>query len=204
MDASNASHCTGLRPDKSIRGSGQSSASPRGFESEDSNLSKLTECFAAMQLTETRRESQAGYANPPSNQTKHFRGSEGVRLELASICPGVGNTLGGCASNWHLFARRWQHTQGLRLELASIRPGVGNTLRGCASNWHPSVPALATRSGAAPRIGIHPSRRWQHARGLRLELASIRPALATRSGASPRIGIYSPGVGNTLGGFASH
>jgi hypothetical protein len=35
-----------------------------------------------------------------------------------------------------------------------------------------------------------------------LELASIRPVLVTRSGASPRIGIYSPGVGNTLGGFA--
>jgi hypothetical protein len=35
-------------------------------------------------------------------------------------------------------------------------------------------------------------------------LASIRPALATRSGAAPRIGIYSPDVGNTLGGFASH
>jgi hypothetical protein len=35
-------------------------------------------------------------------------------------------------------------------------------------------------------------------------LASIHPALATRSGASPRIGIYSPGVGDTLGGFASH
>jgi hypothetical protein len=90
-----------------------------------------------------------------------------------------------------------------------------------ASNWHPSVPALATRLGAAPRIGIYSpgvgntlggfashwhlfARRWQHARWLRLELASIRPVLATRSGASPRIGIYLPGVGNTLGGCASN
>jgi hypothetical protein len=85
MDASNASYWTGLRPDKSIRGSGQSSANPRGFESGDSNLSKLTDVFAAMQLTETRRESQTGYANPPSNQTKHFRGSEWVLLELATF-----------------------------------------------------------------------------------------------------------------------
>jgi hypothetical protein len=51
MDASSAVHITGLRPDKSIRGSGQSSASPRGFESGDSNLSKLTNVFATMQLT---------------------------------------------------------------------------------------------------------------------------------------------------------
>jgi hypothetical protein len=42
---------TGLRPDKSTRGTGQSGASPRGFESGDSNLSKLTIVFATMQLT---------------------------------------------------------------------------------------------------------------------------------------------------------
>jgi hypothetical protein len=42
---------TGLRPDESIRGTGQSSASPCGFESGDSNLSKLTDVFAAKQLT---------------------------------------------------------------------------------------------------------------------------------------------------------
>jgi hypothetical protein len=51
MDASSALHTTGLRPDKSTRGSGQSSTSPRGFESGDSNLSKLTDVFATMQLT---------------------------------------------------------------------------------------------------------------------------------------------------------
>jgi hypothetical protein len=44
-------HITGLRPDKSTCGSGRSSASPRGFESGDSNLSKLTNVFATMQLT---------------------------------------------------------------------------------------------------------------------------------------------------------
>jgi hypothetical protein len=83
-------------------------------------------------------------------------------------------------------------------------------------------PALATRLGVAPRIGIHSPRCWQHARGLRLALAFIRPALATRSGAVPRIGISSPqrwqhalglrlefaflrpSVGNTLGGCASN
>jgi hypothetical protein len=50
MDASSALHITGLRPDKSTRGSGRSSASPRRFESGDSNLSKLTDVFATMQL----------------------------------------------------------------------------------------------------------------------------------------------------------
>jgi hypothetical protein len=72
MDASSASHSTGLRPGKSTRASGRSSASPRGFESGDLNLSKLTDVFTAMKLTETRRESHTGYANPPSNQTMHF------------------------------------------------------------------------------------------------------------------------------------
>jgi hypothetical protein len=42
---------TGLRPDESTRGMGRSSASPRGFESGDSNMSKLTIVFAIMQLT---------------------------------------------------------------------------------------------------------------------------------------------------------
>jgi hypothetical protein len=51
MDASSALHTTGLRPDKSARGSGRSGASPCGFESGDSNLSKLTNVFATMQLT---------------------------------------------------------------------------------------------------------------------------------------------------------
>jgi hypothetical protein len=51
MDASSALRTTGLRPDKSTRGSGRSSASPHGFESGDSNLSKLTDVFATMQLT---------------------------------------------------------------------------------------------------------------------------------------------------------
>jgi hypothetical protein len=47
--------------------------------------------------------------------------------------PGVSNTLGGCASHWHLFARRWQHARGLRLALAFLySPNVGNTLRGFA------------------------------------------------------------------------
>jgi hypothetical protein len=51
MDASSASHITGLWPDKSTRGLGRSGASPCGFESGDSNLSKLTIVFATMQLT---------------------------------------------------------------------------------------------------------------------------------------------------------
>jgi hypothetical protein len=60
--------------------------------------------------------------------------------------------------------RRWQHARGQRLEF-----------------W-----------------------RWQHARELRPELTSIRPALATRSGASPRIGVYSSGVSNMLGGYSNN
>jgi hypothetical protein len=79
------SHITGLRPNKSTRGSCRSSASPRGFESGDSNLSKLTDVFAAMQLTGTRCECQTAYANPSSNQTMHFRGSKWVLLELTTL-----------------------------------------------------------------------------------------------------------------------
>jgi hypothetical protein len=87
-------------------------------------------------------------------------------------------------SNWHLFARRWQHARGLHLAFTSIRPTLG------------------TRSGAAPRIDIYSpgvgntlggfashwylfAWCWQHARGLRLALITIRPALATRLGATP-------------------
>jgi hypothetical protein len=48
-------------------------------------------------------------------------------------------------SNWHLFARRWQHTRGLCLALASIRP------------------VLATRSGATP-YAVNLSRLLHHRR----------------------------------------
>jgi hypothetical protein len=106
-------------------------------------------------------------------------------------------------SNWHSFTpalatrsgvvprigillpRRWQHARGLRLELAFFCPSVGNTLGGCALNWHSFAPALATRSGDAPRTGIPSPLRWQHAWGLHLELAFLRSC-----------------VGNTLGGCA--
>jgi hypothetical protein len=73
-----------------------------------------------------------------------------------------------------------------------------------ASNWHPSVPALATRSGAAPRIGIYSPGVGNTLGGFASNWHPSVPTLATRSGAAPQIGIYSPGVGNTLGGFASH
>jgi hypothetical protein len=56
-----------------------------------------------------------------------------------------------------------------------------------ASNRHSFTPTLATRSGAASHSGICSPRRWQHARGLCLELTLLRP-----------------GVGNTLGGYASN
>jgi hypothetical protein len=69
--------------------------------------------------------------------------------------------------------------------LVFICLGVGNTLEGCASHWYSFIPALATRSRAAPHIGIHSPRCWQHARELRLALVFIRPS-----------------VGNTLGGCA--
>jgi hypothetical protein len=80
----------------------------------------------------------------------------GSRYFHSYIRPGVGNMLGGYASYWHSFARRWKHAQGLRLALAFIRP------------------ALETRLGAATRFGIPSPRRWQHAQGLRLELAFLR------------------------------
>jgi hypothetical protein len=71
------------------------------------------------------------------------------------------------------------------------------------------------------RIGHLFARRWQHARGLRLEWAFIRPTLVTRSGAAsynPMLATlggyaymltlaFTPlafGVDNTLGGCASH
>jgi hypothetical protein len=97
------------------------------------------------------------------------------------------DALWGLAISIHLFARRWQHARGLRLVLVLLRPGVGNTLGGYASYWYYFAPALATRLGAAPRIGITLPRRWQYARGLRLVLVFLRP-----------------GVGNTLGGYALH
>jgi hypothetical protein len=55
---------TGLRPDKSTRGMGRSSASPRGFESGDSNMSKLTIVFATMELDGPRMCSRLVMPNP--------------------------------------------------------------------------------------------------------------------------------------------
>jgi hypothetical protein len=110
------------------------------------------------------------------------------------------DTLWGLASSTHTFARRWQHARGLCLESAFLYPGVGNTLRGCSSNRHSFTPgvgntlggcashwysfalALATRSGAASRIGIHLPRRWRHARGLRLALVFIRHGVGNMLG----------------------
>jgi hypothetical protein len=67
--------------------------------------------------------------------------------------------------------------------MSTTRIGISFTLAlATRSGAAPRIPALATRSGAAPRI----------------------PALATRSRAAPRISIYSPDVGNMLAGCASH
>jgi hypothetical protein len=52
-------------------------------------------------------------------------------------------------SNWHLFARRWQHAQGLHLALTSIRPALA-TRSGLRLALASIRPTLATRSGAAP------------------------------------------------------
>jgi hypothetical protein len=134
------------------------------------------------------------------------RSGDAPRIGIHS--PDVGNTLGDCASQWHLYVQRWQHARGLRLALVFIcptlatrsgdvprigiySPDVGNTLGGCASHWLSYIhPTLAIRSGVAPRIGILIfTRRWQHARGLRLHanlsIHSFYPALATCSGAAP-------------------
>jgi hypothetical protein len=83
---------------------------------------------------------------------RRWQHARGLRLAVVFICPAlstrsgaaprsgvhsssVGNMLGGCASQWCSFARRWQHAWGLRLALVFIRPGVGNTLGGCTSHW---------------------------------------------------------------------
>jgi hypothetical protein len=66
---------------------------------------------------------------PSPQRWQHTRG---LRLELALFRPGVGNMLGGCASNWHSFAPALATRSGLHLELAFLRPCVGNTLGGCA------------------------------------------------------------------------
>jgi hypothetical protein len=159
----------------------RSSASPHGFKSVDSNLSKLT-LFCCCAINWTRRVFQACYPNPHDHHPTHFwvslfplihsprrwQHARGLRLALAFIRLGVGNTLGGCSSHWHSFAQRWQHARGLHLKLAVLRPSVGITLGGCVSNLHSFAPALVTRSGAASRIGIPSPRHWQHARGLHL------------------------------------
>jgi hypothetical protein len=147
---------------------------------------------------------QACYANPHDHHPTHFRVSlfplihsprcwqhaRGLRLELAFLRPSVGNTLGGCASNWHSFTPALATRSGTAprigipspqlggcaSNLHSFTPSVGNTLGGCTSNWHSLTSALATRSGAAP--GLHSLGVRQHARGLRLTF--IRPTLATR------------------------
>jgi hypothetical protein len=65
-------------------------------------------------------------------------------------------------------------------------PGVGNTLGGCALQPDTSN-ARGLRLHANLSIHSFSTWHWQYARGLRLALASIRL-----------------GIGNTLGGFASH
>jgi hypothetical protein len=69
----------------------------------------------------------------------------------------------------------------------SIRPTLATRSGASPRIGFSFAPALATRSGAASHSGIYSPRRSQHARGLRLALASIRPALATRSGATPYV-----------------
>jgi hypothetical protein len=63
---------TVLRPSKYQHSIGRSNTSPRGFESGDSNLNKLADVFATMQLTGPLRVFQAGYADPHSNHSMSF------------------------------------------------------------------------------------------------------------------------------------
>jgi hypothetical protein len=84
-------------------------------------------------------------------------------------------------SNWHLFARHWQHARGLRLEWAFIRP------------------TLATRSGAAP---YNPMLATLGGYAYMLTLAFTPLALSvdnTLGGCA-----LNSGIGNTLGGCAPH
>jgi hypothetical protein len=118
-----------------------------------------------------------------------------VLLELAFICPALATRSGAAPYN-PMLATLGGYAYMLNLAFTPLVLGIGNTLGGCASNWHPSIPALATRSGASPRIGFSFAPTLATRSGAALQI----PALATRLGASPRIGIYSTGVSNTLGG----
>jgi hypothetical protein len=53
----------------------------------------------------------------------------GAAPRIGIYSPGVDDTLGGCASHWHLFARRWRHARGLRLALPSTLSTVLRLLR---------------------------------------------------------------------------
>jgi hypothetical protein len=109
-----------------------------------------------------------------------------------SFAPALATRSGAAPSIGIPSPQCWQHTRGLRLEFAFLRPSVGNTLGGCVSNLHSFAPVLATRSGAAPHIGIHSPGVGNTLGGYASNWHSFAPALATRSGAAPRIGIPSP------------
>jgi hypothetical protein len=80
---------------------------------------------------------------------RRWQHARGLRLAWAFLHPGVGNTLGGCASNWHFFApvlatysgaapynpmlaTLGGYTYMLTLAYTLSVPGVSNTLGGFA------------------------------------------------------------------------
>jgi hypothetical protein len=82
---------------------------------------------------------------------RRWQHARGLRLELAFFRPGVGNTLGGCTSNWHSFAPVLVTRSGaapynpmlatlggyaymLTLAFTPLALGVDNTFGGCASH----------------------------------------------------------------------
>jgi hypothetical protein len=91
----------------------------------------------------TRSGARPQISIPSPHRWQHARG---LRLEFAFLRPSVGNTLGGCASNWHSFAPALVTRSGVApynpmlatlggyaymLTLAStiFVPSVSNTLR---------------------------------------------------------------------------
>jgi hypothetical protein len=86
-------------------------------------LASSTHTFAPALATHSGAAPCIGIYSP-----RHWQYARGLRLALVLIYPGVGNTLGACASHWYSFA-----------------PTLATRSRAACSN-----PMLATHSGATP------------------------------------------------------
>jgi hypothetical protein len=109
----------------------------------------------------------------------------GVASCIGIYSPGVGNTLGGCTLHWHLFAQRWQHAQGCTSHWNLFSRHWQHARGLCLALAFIRL-ALATRSGAAPRIDIYSPGVGNTLGGCVSHWHSyIHSMLATRSGTAP-------------------